>query len=382
MNGFAAIWMPISRIFIICNRPEARGSEMNEKIKNLCIPPSSSIMEAIRVLDETHERIVLVVEDGRLAGVVTDSDVRKWILKSNDFTCEVSRAMTPRPICVTEDTRQEAFAVMERYGIDAVPVIDGGGRLVDLLFRYETFSMKKRSGEKIKAPVVIMAGGKGARLKPFTQVLPKPLIPIGSATILEQVMDSFAEAGCDTFYVSVNYKKNLIKAYFQDLAPDYAIHYVEEDNFLGTAGSLYLVRDAIREPFFVSNCDILLDVDYAGVMKFHKEKKNVITLITSLKNYTIPYGVVNIDGDGRVTSLEEKPKLNFLVNTGVYVLNPQVLSLIPKETFFHITDLIQLCLSRGDKVGVYPVTEKAWEDMGEIGSMRSMIESRQLPEEE
>lgn len=355
---------------------------MNEKIKSLCISPACSILDAIRVLDETHERIVLVAKDGLLLGVVTDSDVRKWILKSSDFTGKVDRIMTAHPICVTEEERSEAVRIMEQKNVDAVPVVDKAGRLLDLIFRYETFSMKKRSGEKISAPVVIMAGGKGARLKPYTQVLPKPLIPIGNATILEQVMNSFADAGCDRFYVSVNYKKNLIKAYFQDLNPDYRITYVEEENFLGTAGSLYLVKDEIKEPFFVSNCDILLDVDYAGIMKFHKERENAITLITSLKNYTIPYGVVNTGGDGQVVNLEEKPKLNFLVNTGVYVLNPQVLTKIKEETFLHITDLIQLCLEQGEKVGVYPVTEKAWEDMGELGSMENMIRGRHLSEEE
>ena len=349
---------------------------MNDKTAKLCIPPTCSILEAIKVLDETHERIVLIEEDDILLGVLTDSDVRKWILKNGDMAEKVTEVMTRQPISVTWENRGLAVRLMQRHGIDAIPVLDGGGRLLDIQFRYETPEKKKHSGEKTTAPVVIMAGGKGTRLLPYTQVLPKPLLPIGNTTILEQVIDTFRDAGCGRFYVSIHYKKNLIKAYFQDLHPSYEVNYVEEGAFLGTAGSLYLVRDRIQEPFFVSNCDILLDVDYAKVMKFHRENANIITLITSLKNYTIPYGVVNIDGDGQVESLSEKPEMSFLVNTGVYVLNPEVLRLIPGETFMHITDLIQLCLDRGDKVGVYPVTEKAWEDMGEFGSLEEMLKKR------
>lgn len=351
---------------------------MNEKIRNLCILPEHSVLDAIKVLDETHERIVLIVENELLLGVLTDSDVRKWILKNGDMTERVTAAMTADPVCVTKEHQEEAYTFMEQRGIDAVPVIDEGGRLLDLLFRHEEQEKTQSTGEKIAAPVVIMAGGKGTRLFPYTQVLPKPLIPIGSTTILEQVIDSFYAAGCRSFYLSVNYKKNLIKAYMQDLHPDYQVNYVEEDTFLGTAGSLFLVKEAVKEPFFVSNCDILLKVDYSRVMAFHKEKKHAITLITSLKNYTIPYGVVHIDGGGQVESLSEKPEMNFLVNTGVYVLNPEVLSLIPKGEFMHITDLIQLCLERGEKVGVYPVTEKAWEDMGEFSSMEEMLKARGL----
>lgn len=352
------------------------GVSMDDKTAKLCITPEYSILEAIKVLDETHERIVLIVENERLLGVLTDSDVRKWILKSQDMTRKVTEAMTAHPICVTESEAKTAMKLMERHGIDAIPVINEEGRLLDLLFRYETPEKKEHHGETVDAPVVVMAGGKGTRLFPYTQVLPKPLIPIGNATILEQVIGSFTKAGCRRFYVSVNYKKNLIKAYLQDLHPDYDVNYIEEEHFLGTAGSLYLVKDEMTEPFFVSNCDILLDVNYAKVMRFHKENKNRITLITSLKNYTIPYGVVNIDKAGQVESLSEKPELNFLVNTGVYVLDPEVLKLIPKEKFMHITDLIQACLNRGDKVGVYPVTEKAWEDMGEFPGMEQMLKLR------
>ena len=353
---------------------------MNEKTAKLCISPEHTILEAIKVLDETHERIVLIVEDDKLMGVLTDSDVRKWILKSQNMMEMVTAAMTQDPVCVTEGEAHRALRLMEDHGIDAVPVIGNDRKLLDILFRYETAEKKRHSGERITAPVVVMAGGKGTRLRPYTQVLPKPLLPIGTTTILEQVIDTFREAGCSRFYISIHYKKNLIKAYFQDLHPCYEVHYLEEEGFLGTAGSLYLVKDEMKEPFFVSNCDILLDVDYGKVMQFHKKNENVITLVTSLKNYTIPYGVINLNKEGQVESLSEKPEMSFLVNTGVYLLNPETLGFIPREKFMHITDLIQVCLDRGKKVGVYPITEKAWEDMGEFSSLEEMLKARGLQE--
>ena len=335
---------------------------MDEKVAKLCVAPECSILDAIKVLDETHERILLVVDKQRLLGVFTDSDVRKWILKTRDLTEKITAAMTKKPVCVRVDEKEQAVGLMERYGIDAIPVVDGEGFVQELLFRYETPEKENPKRET-------------------TQVLPKPLIPIGNTTILEQVIASFQNAGCSRFYISVNYKKNLIKAYVQDLHPAYEVTYVEEEHFLGTAGSLSLLKDKIQEPFFVSNCDILLDVDYAKVMKFHKKNGNVITMITSLKNYTIPYGIVNIGDKGQVETLSEKPEMSFLVNTGVYVLEPEVLSLIPQDSFLHITDLIELCIRQGKKVGAYPVTEKAWEDMGEFSSMEAMLRARGAEEE-
>lgn len=352
---------------------------MDEKIKSLLIKESDTIIDAIRRLDSTHERIVLVMSGEKLAGVLTDSDVRKAILGNFDMAEPVSKIMNPKPIVVSPDHENQAMAIMEQRGIDAIPVVDADGKLISLLFRHESYEEKFKAENPIDVPVVVMAGGKGTRLYPYTQVLPKPLIPIGEQTMLEQIMHSFAASGCKRFYLSVNYKKNLIKAYAEDMKvgsfADFDIQYVEETDFFGTAGSLALVKDKIHEPFFVTNCDILLKVKYADVMAFHKEKGNDITVISSLKNFDIPYGVIHIDDDGNIVQLEEKPKQSALVNTGVYVLNPEVLSLIPDNAFMHITDLMQVCMDTGRKVGVYPVTDKAWEDMGELAGMEAMIQS-------
>ena len=219
-----------------------------------------------------------------------------------------------------------------------------------------------------------MAGGKGTRLDPYTKIIPKPLIPIGDIPIVERIIDRFNEYGCNTFYLTVNYKKNMIKAYFSDEDKGYEVKFVDEDQPLGTAGSLSMMKDKLKDTFFVSNCDILIDANYSHILKQHKKNKNKITLVTSLKNYTIPYGVIEINDNGAIKNMTEKPEYDFLVNTGMYILEPEVLNDIPQNTFFHITDLINEYIVKGETIGVYPVSENQWLDMGEFKEMENMLE--------
>jgi len=170
----------------------------------------------------------------------------------------------------------------------------------------------------------------------------------------------------------------MIKAYFDELEKNYEISYVEEENFLGTGGSLSLLKGKINESFFVSNCDVLVDANYSDILNYHKENKNLITMVTSLKNYQIPYGVIKLSNQGQIVETTEKPEYDYLVNTGFYVLEPETLNDVPKDTFFHITDLINKYIEDGKKVGTYPITENAWLDMGEMKEMDRMMERLEL----
>jgi NDP-sugar pyrophosphorylase family protein len=170
-----------------------------------------------------------------------------------------------------------------------------------------------------------------------------------------------------------NYKKNMIKSYFNDLDKPYDITYIEENKPLGTGGSLSLIKDKIDTTFFVSNCDILIDADYSSIYEYHKRNKNKITMVTSLKNFKIPYGVVEISDSGTVKGTVEKPEYSHLINTGMYLIEPELLEYIPVDVFYDITELIDLCIEKGIKVGTYPVTEDAWLDMGQFDQMENMI---------
>ncbi|OOB79641.1 MAG: hypothetical protein ATN34_04230 [Epulopiscium sp. Nele67-Bin002] len=220
--------------------------------------------------------------------------------------------------------------------------------------------------------VVIMAGGKGTRLYPYTQIVPKPLIPIGDKSIIEHIFERFHEFGCKEFILTLNYKKSMIKSYLDDLEGEYNFTYIEEADYYGTAGSLSLLKGQIDKTFFVTNCDILVEADYQKIIETHTSSGNKITMVTSFQNFTIPYGVINLSDAGNVADIVEKPKYEVQINTGVYVLEPEVLNDIPAGKLFHITDLINIYLERGEQIGVFSVGSEEWLDMGEISLLHEM----------
>ena len=341
-------------------------------VRELCISKDTSIRESIKKLDATGKKIILVMEAEQLVGVITDGDIRRWILKNGDFSEPVEKIMNRNYKAIQPNELHLAKNLLKRHKLSAIPVINQNHEPIDMVFWDELYDDTKSMTRPIHTPVIIMAGGKGTRLYPYTKIIPKPLIPIGDVPIVERIINRFHKFGCNEFYLTVNYKKDMIKAYFNDIDKDYGLFCIDEDKPLGTGGSLHLLSGKINETFFVSNCDILIDANYADILAYHKKKKNKITVVTSLKHYTIPYGVIDLNEEGRIKETREKPELNFLVNTGMYVLEPELLEMIPKDEFYHITQLIDSCIEQGIKVGTYPVTEQAWLDMGEFKEMERM----------
>lgn len=340
----------------------------------LFISESISIKEAIKKLDETAKKILLVTNEDILVGIVTDGDVRRWILNNGDMAKNVALIMNKSPKFIYEKDITLAKEILKDEMIEAIPVLNTNKQVVDIIFWNDRFKSKLNHYKKLKNAVVIMAGGHGTRLEPFTKILPKPLIPIGDTPIVERIINRFNEYGCSNYYMTVNYKKNMIRAYFNDLDKEYTVDYVEEEKPLGTAGSLYLLKDKLQDTFFVSNCDILIEGNYSDMMKYHKENNNKVTLISSLKHYTIPYGVIEIDDESGVKQMMEKPEYDYLVNTGMYILEPECLEDIPENTFYHITELINQYIEKGEKIGVYPVSENSWLDMGQFKEMENMLD--------
>jgi NDP-sugar pyrophosphorylase family protein len=213
--------------------------------------------------------------------------------------------------------------------------------------------------------VIIMAGGEGRRLKPITNILPKALIPLGEKTILEHILQRFYLVGCNEFYISLNYKADMVKYYLSaEQFSIFNITYFQEEKPLGTAGSLTLIKDKIKSPFFLSNCDILIDQELGAIYDFHVENRNKITLVAAMKHLRIPYGTLQTKEDGLLYELTEKPEYNFKINSGLYILEPDVISEIPENQFFHITDLIEKLMEKKERVGVFPVSEGSWIDIG------------------
>ncbi|MGN0141609.1 MAG: nucleotidyltransferase family protein [Roseburia sp.] len=354
-----------------------------EQLMPFLIFPNGTVVEALQKIDSNAKGILFVINENRkLVGVVTDGDIRRWLIKTGELQGTVEYIMNKDPKVIYRKEVDSAREFMVKHRITALPVVNAKGIISDIIFREDPKIpeiVRKCTLEDVS--VVIMAGGKGTRLYPYTKILPKPLIPIGDIPIMERIIDKFRDFGVKDFYATVNYRKSMIKAYFAENTTDYEIRYVEEDKPLGTAGSLGLIQDKLEQPFVVTNCDILIHADYGDIYRYHKESGNELTIVTALKNIVVPYGVVHSSENGVIQSMEEKPKMSYFVNTGMYILNPSLLEEIPKDTFFHMTNLADKLLAEGRKVGMYPISEDSFLDMGEFEEMHRMEEKLNLKSE-
>jgi len=341
-------------------------------VSKFIVRKNTSIKEAIRRLDEGGQGFLAIADEDKIIGIVTDGDLRRGIIRNPDLDLDISTIMNVDFVFVEAGYHQdEVERIFSTTKLRHLPVLLGG-KLIEVIFKAER---KKEDAEAaaLSIPVVIMAGGKGTRLDPFTRILPKPLVPIGDKPVIELIMGEFAKHGMRCFYISVNHKGNMIKAYFDGKSSNYDIKYIEEKQPLGTAGSLKLLEGLLFEPFFVTNCDIVIYSDYRKIFQFHKEKGYVLTLVVSVQHHTVPYGVCNIRNESDLIEIIEKPQYDFLVNTGMYLLEPHVLRYIPESTFYNITNLVTQLLSLNFKVGCYAVSENSWIDVGQWSEYRRVI---------
>lgn len=346
----------------------------SKKIEQRAIDINKSIIDSLLLMERISTKLLLVFKENSFKGVVSIGDIQRSVIKNIPMNSSIEVVMRNKfTYASISDEKIDIKHKMVEQRIECMPVLDEKGELVDVILWEELFQARAFKSVNINLPVVIMAGGKGTRLKPLTNIYPKPLIPIGEKTIVESIMDHFVSYGCHKFYFSVNYKADVIKNYFDFLAnPDYELNYFQEDKPMGTAGSLRLLKDQISSTFFVSNCDIIIDEDYASILDYHRQNKNELTVVAALKTYSIPYGTIVTGENGLLQTIEEKPNLTFKINTGLYILEPSLLNDIPNE-FFHITHLINKLKNEGRRVGVYPVSQKDWMDMGDWKEYLKMI---------
>ncbi len=334
-----------------------------------------SVVDAMKKIDATAKGIIFVVDStNHLIGSLTDGDVRRFILKTGNLEGTVSQMMNKCVRYIKPGEEQKAYELMRSESIRVVPIVDENLCIKDILIDGIQEERIVDHNALKGVPVIVMAGGRGTRLYPYTKILPKPLIPIGDIPILQRILDRFNQYGADQFYITINYKKEIIKAFFNELNPSYKIEFVEEYEPMGTAGSIRLIEKAFSRPLIVTNCDILINVDYGKLMQYHEKTKNDITIVSSLKVTTIPYGVIYAEQNGVISSMSEKPQLSHFINTGMYVVNPEFFDRIPEDRVFHMTDLADCLLTEGRKVGMYPISENSYLDMGQFEEMKKMEE--------
>lgn len=344
-------------------------------ISKITIAPSTTLLAALKTMDERKVKTLFVFNGSHFDGIFTLGDVQRAIIKNIGLDKEVATILDRHKIYGYKgEDEADIREKMRSIRAEVMPILDENCEITDVWFWDEVFNEQEPDNRpKINLPVVIMAGGKGTRLKPITNVIPKPLVPVGDKTILEVIMDQFEAIGCHKFYMSVNYKADMMKYYLSQLDHHYNIEFFMEDKPLGTIGSVSLLRGKITTPFFVSNCDSINEQDYRDVWDYHVNNHNDMTIVTMVKSFKIPYGVIETGEDGLMTALKEKPEQNYQVNTGVYILNPELIDEIPQGEFFHITHLMEKVQKRGGRVGCFPVSEHSWKDMGEWPEYLKMI---------
>ena len=350
---------------------------MKKDFKDLFISGDASMLQAMEQMDRVGHKLLIVMEDGAFQGLLSIGAIQRAIVRGIGPKTSIAEILRKNiVVCTTADSEEKIKSEMIRCRAEYMPIVSEG-KVDDVVFWEDIFgeTMHTRATVgKYDMPVVIMAGGEGTRLRPLTNILPKPLLPIGKKTIIETIMDRFAEIGSRRFFLSLNYMADTIERYLTEHNDGrYELFFFREDKPLGSGGSLSLIRDKISEPFFLTNCDNILQQDLAEIVEVHRQNKNEMTVVAAVKSMKLPYGNLVVGDEKnhetheiheKVIRVEEKPEFLFRVNTGVYVMEPELLKEVPDGRYFPITDLMNIIINRNGRVGCFPITDGSWCDIG------------------
>jgi len=333
-----------------------------KSIDNIKIFPHVSVKQALRIIDSGAMKIALVVDgSNKLVGTLTDGDIRRGLLRGLSLEDRIESIMNRKPtVCGVNDSKESLLKIAVTKKIHQIPIVDHDGTLVGI---EEIDELLKPTAYPNK--VVLMAGGLGTRLRPLTDDVPKPLLEVGNKPILETIISNFAKHGFRNIILTVNYKSHMIEAYFGDGAAfGVEIEYVHEKDRMGTAGALSLIREKLTEPFFVMNGDLLTNINFEHMLEYHHESKAKATMGVREYDFQVPYGVVNVEGH-QIVGIEEKPVHTFFVSGGVYILDPEVLTYIPDNTFYDMPTLFERLIAEKQNAVSFPIREY-WLDIGRM----------------
>ncbi len=324
------------------------------------VSPQATIKETLAVMDKAALQIALVVDEaGHLLGTVTDGDIRRGLLAGKMLTSPIGEVMHLTPKVGHQGESVTLWQKqIQQYQLRHLPIVDAEGKMVGLFY-------EKPEPLSLSNPVILMLGGLGTRLRPLTENMPKPLLPVGNQPILETIVKHIAQQGFERFYFCINYLGEQIRDYFGDGSKyGIQIEYIEEQERMGTAGALSLLPEAPQEDFIVMNGDLLTKVDLKALLDFHQKHQNIVTACVREYAQQVPYGVVEME-DHRVTQLVEKPVYRYFVNGGIYALSPAALRFVPDQQFYDMPTLIEQALAEQLPVGGFPITEY-WMDIGQL----------------
>ena len=339
-------------------------------MKNITIQPNQSIFSAMKRLESTGERSLIVVNKShKFLGTLTDGDIRRNIIKGVNLKNGINKIYKKKAIYLLEGrfNIKQVKKILIKQNHIMIPVLDPKSFKYLYFVSWKTTFGEKKPVENIKnCSVVIMSGGSGKRLLPFTEVLPKPLIPIKGKPIIDHIIDNFKMFGIKKFFLTLNFKSKILKSYFKSRNnKKIKVNFVKEKVPLGTIGSLKLLKNNLTENFFSINCDIIINHNFKEIFDFHEKNNNDLTIVTSIKNFEIPYGVCETNNKGALKNFLEKPSYDLFINTGLYVFKKSTINFIPKNKNFDIQELIEKLKKSKKKIGIFPINQNSWFDVGQ-----------------
>lgn len=333
-----------------------------EKWKSILLNENLTILKAIEIIDSSSQKIGLVVDEtNKLLGTVTDGDIRRGILKGVNLEKPIKSIMNTQPVIAFANyNKEQILRLMKKKQLRHIPVVDSNKHVVGLEIMDDIIQ-----GCRYDNWIVLMAGGLGSRLGNLTSQCPKPLIPVGGKPLLETIVENFRDSGFYKFFLSVNYKAEMIEEHFADGAGwDIEINYLRENKRLGTAGALSLLEEVPDKPIIVMNGDLLTKVNFQQLLDYHVQHNAMATMCVREYSFQVPYGVVCIE-NGNLIGIDEKPMHNFFVSAGIYVLNPEVLEMISPDAYYDMPELFKKMIEMGKVVSVFPIREY-WLDIGHV----------------
>ena len=338
------------------------------------INENETIRKTLVKLNNNPSRCLIVVKNNNnIVGTVTNGDIRRFLIKKPDTSKKIKYVCNKKFYFLKKDkAKREIKNILLRKKLSLIPIIKNK-QIINCYF-ISDYINKKNNVESFlykNMDAVIMAGGLGTRLSPFSDILPKPLIPFKGKAVLDHIIEKFLETGIEKIFLTLNYKKNIIKSYLKDNYKDKKIfQFIEEKKRLGTASSLQLLKNRTKKNLVVINCDTILNINYQDLVKYHSEEKNDLTLVAAIKDFKIPYGICTVTKNNLLKKISEKPSINILANSGTYLINNRLLNFIPKKLHYNMNEYLENLMQKKFKIGIYPIEDKDWIDTGDWENLK------------
>ena len=347
-------------------------------MKKQLIDQNSPTRKAIRQINRIHGQSLIVVKNKNiLEGVLSSYDLRKAIINKKILDKTIRKIYNKKPKYVFSDELKKKISdiYFKIKKFSYLPVIDRKThKIIDILSYEKLKNFKFNNLEKINCSVVIMAGGTGTRLRPYTEVLPKPLLPIDGKPAIRHILEKFSYHKPTNFFVIINYKSEILKSYFSEIRDSFKVKIINEHKSLGTAGGLYFLKNRVKNHFFLTNCDTIINTNYHDILHFHLKENHDLTAVVTKKLFCIPYGIFK--SDKKKLYFTEKPKLKFRVNVGLYLLNKNILNLLKRKQHLDFNTLLEKSLKKNKKVGYYEIKDRDWIDVGQMDKYKNFINKK------